>query len=140
MPNLGDVIGAILRDQALAQHMANQTTARLAEQYRDHKALRAFPVPNPVVQEVEIELKFAIAEPGLLPLAQPPAAAGPRLAKVSKGEPAARGAGPQVDVIVQADQLAGLPESAIQTMRLRLAFSGFRWVAASGGPPELIET
>lgn len=140
MPNLGDVIGAILRDQTVAQHLANQTTARLADQYRDHKTLRGFPVPNPTVQEVEVELKFAIADAGLLPLSQPPAAAEPRLAKGSKAETAAKAVDPRVDVIVQADQLAGLPESAIQTLRLRLAFSSFRWVAGSGAQPELIET
>ncbi|HSG41338.1 MAG TPA: hypothetical protein VLE27_16980 [Thermoanaerobaculia bacterium] len=140
MPNLGDVLGAILRDQTVAQHVANQTTARLADQYRDHKTLRGFPVPNPTLQEVEIELKFAIADPGLLPLSQPPAAAEPRLSKGGKGEPAAKGVDPRVDVIVQADQLAGLPESSIQTLRLRLGFSGFRWVSSGAGQTELIET
>ncbi|MCB9649349.1 MAG: hypothetical protein H6730_22510 [Deltaproteobacteria bacterium] len=63
MANFRDIVTALLRDLTRAQDASNRFSAKLAERYRDGEVLRFFPVPNAVATEVELELRFALAEP-----------------------------------------------------------------------------
>lgn len=60
MPDLNDIIGAILRDVSEAQDTANRYSTDLASQYKKHPLLSVMSVPNALVSSVELELKYAI--------------------------------------------------------------------------------
>jgi hypothetical protein len=60
MPDLNDIIGAILRDVSEAQDTANRYSTDLASQYKQHPLLSVMSVPNALVSGVELELKYAI--------------------------------------------------------------------------------
>lgn len=60
--SLEAILVAVLRDVAKAQHQSNKYSANvLAPQYRDEPILRQFPVPNALMGELEIVLKFTVA-------------------------------------------------------------------------------
>ena len=62
MPNLRDLIEAVLEDVEDAQHAANVHAAELARRYRDNAILAYFPAPNAVVRELEVDLRFGSGE------------------------------------------------------------------------------
>lgn len=60
MPDLRNVLSAILVDLTMAQHHANRMTRRLAKRYRQDAILQHLPAPNAVVDEVEMTLRYAV--------------------------------------------------------------------------------
>lgn len=62
MADLQQVVGAILRDLAKARFSADIYSRSIARYYENDYLLRKFPVPRADVEEVEIDLKFSIAE------------------------------------------------------------------------------
>jgi hypothetical protein len=62
MPKLKTVIASILNALDSAQHQSNITTSKLAEQYQKDDALKYLQLPNAVMSEVEMDLRFAIKE------------------------------------------------------------------------------
>ena len=60
--SLEAILVAVLRDVAKAQHQSNKYSANvLAPQYQQEPILRQFPVPNALMGELEIVLKFTVA-------------------------------------------------------------------------------
>ena len=60
--SLEAILAAVLRDVAAAQHQSNKYSANvLAPQYNQQPLLRQFPVPNALMGELEIVLKFTVA-------------------------------------------------------------------------------
>ncbi|MGF1629109.1 MAG: hypothetical protein ACFCUT_06530 [Kiloniellaceae bacterium] len=62
MADLQQVVGAILRDLAKARFSADLYSRSIARYYENDYLLRRFPVPRADVEEVEIDLKFSIAD------------------------------------------------------------------------------
>ena len=62
MADLQQVVGAILRDLAKSRFSADLYSRSIARYYENDYLLRRFPVPRADVEEVEIDLKFSIAE------------------------------------------------------------------------------
>lgn len=60
MPDLSQVVGALLRDVAKARFGSDLYARDVARYYEQDGLLRRFPVPRPEVTEVEIDLKFQI--------------------------------------------------------------------------------
>jgi len=56
MPNLGDFIGSLLGEMAMARFRADAETARIAEVYASHDRLKHFSVPRYRLPEVSIEV------------------------------------------------------------------------------------
>lgn len=65
MAKLEEVIAAFLADLTRAQDGANELSKRMSERYRTDKLLRFFPVPNALLEEAEVELRFGVLEPEL---------------------------------------------------------------------------
>lgn len=63
MTSLRSIIAAFLADLTCAQHRANLLSERLSREYRNHTLLRFFPVPNALLEEAEITLRFAVDTP-----------------------------------------------------------------------------
>jgi hypothetical protein len=57
--NLRDVVTTLLSDLTLAQHRANELANQLGAKYRDDRLLRFFPVPNALLEEAVVTLRFA---------------------------------------------------------------------------------
>ena len=62
MADLQQIVGAILRDLAKARFSADLYSRSIARYYENDYLLRRFPVPRADVEEVELDLKFSIAE------------------------------------------------------------------------------
>jgi hypothetical protein len=62
MPELYEVVGAILRDVAQARFMSDLYSRHISQVYEEDSLLRRFPVPRAEVQSVEFEFKFIITE------------------------------------------------------------------------------
>ncbi|WP_321782721.1 hypothetical protein [Burkholderia pyrrocinia] len=60
MTNLRDIAAAFLDSLAGAQHEANLYSKRLAVKYREDPLLKYFPVPNGLLDEAEVTLRFAV--------------------------------------------------------------------------------
>lgn len=60
MPELYEVVGAILRDVAQARFMSDLYSRHISQVYEADSLLRRFPVPRVEVQSVEFEFKFVI--------------------------------------------------------------------------------
>ena len=62
MPNLGDFIGELIGEVALARFRADAETARIAEIYASHELLKHFSVPRYRLPEVNIEVPAIFPE------------------------------------------------------------------------------
>lgn len=62
MPYLGDYVGQLLAEIAMARMQADLETVRLAELYEAHPLLRTMPVPRMRLPQVDLELPVAIQE------------------------------------------------------------------------------
>lgn len=62
MPELYEVVGAILRDVAQARFMSDLYSRHISQVYEQDSLLRRFPVPRLDVQSVEFEFKFLITD------------------------------------------------------------------------------
>lgn len=60
MAIIADIIAAILRDIAIAQDRSNKFSAKLSKEYEKDTLLKYFPVPNALLSEFELDLKFGI--------------------------------------------------------------------------------
>jgi len=58
MSKLSDIMAAFLEDLTFAQNASNEYSTKLAEKYRDDKYLKYFPVPNGLLDEAVITLRF----------------------------------------------------------------------------------
>lgn len=103
MTKLKDVIASVLRDVLSAQHEANLLTESLAEQYADAGVMNQMNLPAVTIGDMEITFRFAIASDGELPGELPDDSI------------------PSMDVIVDADRLALLPESAVHSVSLKVS-------------------
>ncbi|WP_315766950.1 MULTISPECIES: hypothetical protein [unclassified Bradyrhizobium] len=65
MTSLEAVIAEFLRDLTLAQDSANRLSARLSLKYRHHTILRFFPVPNALLDDVDVTFRFVFDSPEL---------------------------------------------------------------------------
>ena len=95
MARLQDVIASVLRDVLSAQHQANLLTESLADQYREAGVMHQLNLPAVTIGDLELSFRFAIEDTCEL------------FEEKSEDEIKA------LDVIVDAEQLAELPESAI---------------------------
>ncbi|OWV01801.1 hypothetical protein [Fibrobacter sp. UWR2] len=62
MPKLKTVIASILNAIDSAQHQSNLTTSKLAKQYSKDELLKYLQLPNAVMSEVDITLRYAVEE------------------------------------------------------------------------------
>ncbi|MEQ9814197.1 MAG: hypothetical protein RLO50_15565 [Azospirillaceae bacterium] len=62
MADLQQIVGAILRDLAKARFSADLYSRSISRYYEGDALLRKFPVPRGEIEEVELDLKFTIAE------------------------------------------------------------------------------
>lgn len=60
MASLGEVLGAIISQIDKGRCQADMATLEIAQLYKDHPLLSSFPVPRVTLEEVVIDLKFAI--------------------------------------------------------------------------------
>lgn len=60
MPDLQAVVKALLNDFTTAQHKTNRLTRHLAQKYQGDAIMQHIPVPNAVIDEVELTLRFAV--------------------------------------------------------------------------------
>ena len=125
MPMLRDFIAAALQQVVEAQDLSNRFSQNLA---RDYQAgiLQQLPIPNAFISELDLELRYAVAGP-------------PRTGEELGGAGYEKTPGPEVphlEVIVAAEQLARLPESALSALRLRIDFRDFRGLRLRGRDKE----
>jgi hypothetical protein len=66
MPNLGDYLGQLLSEIALARMQADLESVRIAEIYAAHPLLRTFPIPHLRLPEINLDV------PVLIDASQPP--------------------------------------------------------------------
>src|SRR5688572_19693895 len=66
MSNLGDYLGQLMSEIAMARMQADLETVRLAELYASHPLLKHLPVPHVRLPDVDVDL------PVLIKQAQPP--------------------------------------------------------------------
>ena len=62
MADLQQIVGAILRDLAKARFSSDIYSRSIARYYENDLLLRRFSVPRADIEEVEVDLKFSIAE------------------------------------------------------------------------------
>lgn len=103
MAKLQDVIASVLRDVLSAQHEANLLTEALAEQYRSVGVMRQLNLPAVTIGDMELSFRFAIV----------PGGEEPREMSADDIQ--------SIDVIVDAERLAALPESAIHSLTLKVS-------------------
>ena len=60
MPKLGDYIGHLLSEIAIARMQADIESVRIAELYADHPLLRSMPVPRFRMPDVEIDVPVVV--------------------------------------------------------------------------------
>ena len=97
--DLTSVIAGIMQAVTDAKHWGNVETAKLADQYATTPALSAFRAPRFTLQDVEVELRFAI---DVIP---------------SQG----RNASPEIRIILGAEALKAMGSERLQTLRLRIS-------------------
>lgn len=73
MAKLGDYLGQILSEVAIARMQADLEAVRVAELYADHPILRTMPIPHFRLPDVEIDVPVAIQE-----AEEPPEGGSPR--------------------------------------------------------------
>jgi hypothetical protein len=61
MIGLGDFVGAVLNEMAIARTKAALFAAQLAADFREHEILKSLPIPTYRIGRAEISLPFAIA-------------------------------------------------------------------------------
>jgi hypothetical protein len=61
MITLKAFLGAFLEQVTLARAMSDSASVRVAEQYLNHNFLKGFPVPRMHIQDIQLELNFAVA-------------------------------------------------------------------------------
>lgn len=93
----------MLRDVLSAQHQANLLTESLADQYREEGVMHQLNLPAVTIGDLELSFRFAIEDTCEL------------FEEKSEDEIKA------LDVIVDAEQLAELPESAIHNITLKVS-------------------
>ena len=103
MTKLQDVIASVLRDVLSAQHEANLLTEALADQYEGAGVIHQLNLPAVTIGDMEITFQFAIDSDG-----------------GQTGEIPEDGI-QSMDVIVDADRLAVLPESAVHSLSLKVS-------------------
>ncbi|MGP1492942.1 MAG: hypothetical protein ACTTJJ_05980 [Prevotella fusca] len=103
MTKLQDVIASVLRDVLSAQHEANLLTEALAEQYEGAGVIHQLNLPAVTIGDMEITFRFAIDSDG-----------------GESGE-ISEDSIQSMDVIVDADRLAVLPERAVHSLLLKIS-------------------
>lgn len=103
MTKLQDVIASVLRDVLSAQHEANLLTEALAEQYEDTGVIHQLNLPAVTIGDMEITFRFAIDSDG------------GETGEISED------CIQSMDVIVDADRLAVLPERAVHSLLLKIS-------------------
>lgn len=128
MANLQVVIASVLRDVLLAQHEANLLTEALAKQYREAGVLSQLNLPAVTIGDMELSFRFAIANSGEAhgatphePVGEPQQQCGEAAASDT---PSTLESIASMEVIVDAEQLAALPESVIQSVTLKVSTQG----------------
>lgn len=62
MAHLHEVLSTILIDITKAQHAANVFSRQLSKRYKDDKLLKSFPIPNALISNIDINLKYGVAK------------------------------------------------------------------------------
>jgi hypothetical protein len=62
MAQLHEVLSTILIDITKAQHAANVFSCQLSKRYKDDKLLKSFPIPNALISNIDINLKYGLAK------------------------------------------------------------------------------
>ena len=62
MAQLHEVLSTILIDITKAQHAANVFSRQLSKRYKDDKLLKSFPIPNALISNIDINLKYGVAK------------------------------------------------------------------------------
>lgn len=129
MANLQVVIASVLRDVLLAQHEANLLTEALAKQYREAGVLSQLNLPAVTIGDMELSFRFAIANSGEAHGATPhepvgEAAASDTPSTLESIASMLPSSVASMEVIVDAEQLAALPESVIQSVTLKVSTQG----------------
>lgn len=60
MPELFQIIGAVLRDIAQARYMSDRYSRQISYRYEEDSVLRRFPVPRVEIEEAEFDLHFSV--------------------------------------------------------------------------------
>ena len=61
MAALKDIVGSVLQGLTEARANADEHAAEVAEKYREHPVLQYFGVPSFDIQDVEVQLRFAVS-------------------------------------------------------------------------------
>jgi hypothetical protein len=67
MPAMGDVIGALATHIARGRSQGDLSTVEVARLYQEHPLLSTFPVPRVSIDEIVLDLKFAVNETPIPP-------------------------------------------------------------------------
>ncbi|MDH5366704.1 MAG: hypothetical protein OEW67_06940 [Cyclobacteriaceae bacterium] len=67
MAQMHHIIGSILRDIAQARVTSDLFSREVSKSYEQDSLLRLFPIPRSEIREMEIDLRFAVAEVGVDP-------------------------------------------------------------------------
>ena len=115
MPTLGEVVGALLRDVVHARSSADRFSAALSQQYLKDDILSNFPVPRIDINEITLNLRFAIVDVG----------------KDLK----------HAEVIVQAEKLKDLKEEVVSSISIVTGMKNYSWVRSdlAGKKANLVE-
>ena len=124
MANLQVVIASVLRDVLLAQHEANLLTEALAKQYREAGVLSQLNLPAVTIGDMELSFRFAIANSGEPQQQCGEAAASDTPSTLESIASMLPSSVASMEVIVDAEQLAALPESVIQSVTLKVSTQG----------------
>lgn len=72
MPNLGDYLGHLLSEIAIARMHADLETVRIAELYAAHPLLRSMPVPHVRMPDIDLEIPVLVDTVEEPPAGEPP--------------------------------------------------------------------
>lgn len=114
--SLKEIVASALTDIAFARAEADQQSAQLSEKYRNDPILQYFPVPRVEINELVIDLKFAIE-------------------KTDSNRKT-------LSVITESKTLSELPPQTVSTVRIATQMKNYLWTQTDfekGNEKKLVE-
>jgi len=101
MAEMGEVLGAVMSQIARGRSQADVAALEVARLYQEHPLLSTFPVPRMTVDEIVLDLKFAISEGPVPPRSVPEAARKKLVQSTASLVSAAVRRDPQIEALAQ---------------------------------------
>ena len=121
MAKLREVVGALLTDLTRARVTSDGLTRHLSGLYRPGGPLAGLPIPRADLLEVELDLRFAVAD--LHPCERSPTGERDEPSPEAEGGPGLA----VVDVVVGCEALGELPEASISSLKIRSTLRNHCW-------------